>query len=257
MRRNLWSVIIMIRTIRWFIYFWLYQLKLRPALKKADACLESGDLEGHNAILKKHAPKWASDLLLATDCSIRVIGEENIRAGLEMSKTDSVLFVSNHQGNFDIPILISLLPVPTGFVAKDTLERMPMLNRWMKHIGCIFLDRDNARKAAASINQGVRQLKDGHSMVIFPEGTRSRDGQIGEFKAGALKLGTKAAVPIVPIAINGSINMMKKNSWLIQPAKVTVTFLPPIDIETVTTTDTIPLTEDIRSLIEQVVLKAD
>lgn len=240
----------MFRTLRWFIYFWIYQLRLKPALKKADSCLERGDLEGRDEIVRLHAARWASDLLLAADCSIRIVGEENIQKGLDMSPTGSVLFVSNHQGNFDIPILVSLLPAPTGFVAKDALENFPMLSRWMNHIGCIFLDRDNARKAAASINQGVRQLKDGHSMVIFPEGTRSRDGLLGEFKAGALKLATKAGVPIIPISISGSINMMKKDSWLIQPAKVTVTILPPVDADTVTSTDTIPLTDDIRGRIE-------
>jgi 1-acyl-sn-glycerol-3-phosphate acyltransferase len=91
------------------------------------------------------------------------------------------------------------------------------------------MDRNDIRQSITAINQGVQYLKEGYSMVIFPEGTRSGSVEMGEFKAGSFKLATKSGVPIVPIAINGSYNIMGKKSLIVKPAEVSVKILKPIE----------------------------
>lgn len=235
----------MIRTLIWFIYFWIYQLLALPKLKRADQLKAAGDLTALERLVTPEVQHWAGKLLSLAGVKVAIKGLENI------PKDMPVLFVSNHQGNFDIPILLAHLPGAKGFVAKDSIEKMPLVSRWMKHMNCVFMDRENLRQSAAAINEGIRHIKAGTSMVIFPEGTRSLDGQLGEFKAGALKLGTKPAAPIVPIAIDGSIDIMPKGSYIIRPQTVNVTVFPPIMPSEYSELDTVALTEQVVKTIEQ------
>lgn len=233
----------MLRTIVWFIYFWIYQGLAYPKLRKLDKLVAEGRIEERNAMVEPEIEKWAQSLLKMAGCQVEVIG-------LEHMLTDRpVLYVSNHQGNFDIPILLGHIPGRKGFIAKDSLEKMPLVNRWMKHIQCVFMNRDNMRQSAAAINEGIKHLKGGTSMVIFPEGTRSHDGNLLEFKPGALKLGTKPAVPIIPLTISGSIHMMPKGSYAIKPSKVKVFIHPAIMPEAYGEQDTVELTDKIKAII--------
>lgn len=235
----------MIRTLIWFIYFWIYQLMALPKLRRADRLKEAGELDQHKALVTPEVQRWASQLLKLAGVQVEIQGLEHI------PKEGPVLYVSNHQGNFDIPILLAHIPGAKGFVAKDSIEKLPLVSRWMKHMNCVFMDRDNLRQSAAAINEGIRYIKAGTSMVIFPEGTRSLDGKLGEFKAGALKLGTKPAVPVVPIAIDGSIAIMPKGSYLIKPQKVRVTVFPAILPEDYASIDTVLLTEEVVKRIQE------
>lgn len=235
----------MIRTLIWFIYFWIYQLLAWPKLKKADKLKAAGELDALHALVTPEVQRWASKLLKLAGVKVEISGLEHIPADRP------VLYVSNHQGNFDIPILLAHIPGAKGFVAKDSIEKLPLVSKWMKHMNCVFMDRDNLRQSAAAINEGIRHIKAGTSMVIFPEGTRSLDGKLGEFKAGALKLGTKPAAPIIPIAINGSIDIMPKGSYFIKPQTVQVTVFPAINPEAYAGVDTVELTEQVVAIIQQ------
>lgn len=233
----------MFRTLIWFIYFWLYQLGAYPKLRKADWYMAQEKIAERDAMVSPEIEKWSLSLLKLAGCEVEVIGRENLIA------SQPVLYVSNHQGNFDIPILLGHLPGMKGFVAKDSIEKMPLVNRWMKHIHCVFMNRENLRQSAAAINEGIRNIKAGYSMVIFPEGTRSKDGNLLEFKPGAFKLGTKPAAPIVPVTISGSIHMMPKGSIAIRPSKVKVTIHPAIMPETYAGQDTVDLSEQVKAII--------
>ena len=112
--------------------------------------------------------------------------------------------------------------------AKIELAKLPFINRWMEHLHCVFMDRSDVRQSLKVINQAADYLKQGYSMVIFPEGTRSKGDTLGEFKPGSLKLATKAGVPIVPITIQGSYKIMEQNKFQIKPAKVKITIHKPI-----------------------------
>ncbi|AFS79651.1 1-acyl-sn-glycerol-3-phosphate acyltransferase PlsC [Gottschalkia acidurici 9a] len=235
----------MIRTIIWFIYFWVSLILLTPSLLKVKSLEESGKIEDKDKLVYKKVRNWAISLIKLSGCEVKVIGEENI------PKEGNVLFVSNHQGNFDIPILLGYIEKSKGFVAKKELEKLPMVNKWMKAINCVFMDRTNPRESIKAIKDGIEILKRGYSLVIFPEGTRSKDGSLGEFKPGGLKLATKSEVPIVPVTIKGSNKIMEKGSLIIKPAKVEVIISPVVQVDNQSKNDTKELTETVRNIISE------
>jgi len=213
----------MFRTIIWFIYFWLYLIMVLPAYFKANRLFKEGKLEERDVLVSSMASKWARDLLRLAGAKVKVIGAENVPLN------DAVLFVSNHQGNFDIPILLGFINKPKAFIAKIEMLKMPIIRTWMKQMNCVFLDRHNLRQSLRVMNEAAENLKKGYSMVIFPEGTRSKGKQMGEFKAGSLKIAAKANVPIVPVAIKGSFKLMEQNGFIIKPAEVEVIISEPIE----------------------------
>ncbi|MBQ7915891.1 MAG: 1-acyl-sn-glycerol-3-phosphate acyltransferase [Firmicutes bacterium] len=144
--------------------------------------------------------------------------------GLENIPEDrAVFFVSNHQSYFDIPIIIEVMDRATGFIAKDSLGKAPLLSTWMRHIGCLFMDREDIKQSVQVIRQAGEQLKMGLNMVIFPEGTRSKGGDPHEFKKGSLKPAFIAGAPVVPICIQGAYKIFEANpGFCVKPAEVHV-----------------------------------
>jgi len=130
---------------------------------------------------------------------VELSGEENL------PETNDICFVANHQGMFDIPLVLGFIAKPSGFIAKQELYKIPVLSWWMREIPCVFIDRGSARKAMESFKTSAAVIQSGHPQVIFPEGTRSRGDQMGEFHLGSLKLAYIANATIVPLAI--------KNTW--------------------------------------------
>ncbi len=234
----------MIRTVIWFIYFWIKLIMLIPSRLKVKQFISMERIEEKDQLADKVVKNWAGGLLKLSGCRVEVIGEEHI------PKDRNVLFVSNHQGNFDIPVLMKCLEKPKGFIAKKEMENFPLISSWMKDINCVFMDRDNPRESIKAIKEGTEILKQGYSMVLFPEGTRSKDGNLGEFKAGGLRLATKSKTDIIPLTINGTKNIMKKGSWIIRPSKVEIIVSPLIITEDYDG-DTNKLTEDIKEIIEK------
>lgn len=151
--------------------------------------------------------------------------------GIENIPTDRpVLFVSNHSSQFDIPLLIKYVDFPVGFIAKKELASIPLLQHWMTLQGSLFLDRKHPRKALATILEGIELMKGGHSMVIFPQGTRSPEGEFLKFKQGSLKLAEKSGALIVPVTVFGTSKLFEDNhAWKLTPAPVRVTYHPPLD----------------------------
>lgn len=173
-------------------------------------------------------PHWfGAGMIKTTGSKVTVIGRENI-------PTDrAVLFVGNHQSNFDIPLLMGELGIPHGYIAKVELENIPVISQWMKAMRCVFMDREDRRQSLQSIKNGIEILKNGQSLVVFPEGTRSKGQGMTEFKAGSLTLATKSGVPIVPITIDGSYKIYESNNNKVTPANVTLTISKPIYMEDV------------------------
>lgn len=235
----------MFRTIFWFIYFWLYLLTIQPSLLKVNRLAKMEKTAEHDQLTNQTAMKWARALVNFAGVTVGTTGEEKI-------PTDgAVLFVSNHQGNFDIPLLLGYIEKPKGFIAKVELLKLPMIRTWMTHLKCVFMDRSDARQSLKVINQAADHLKEGYSMVIFPEGTRSKGEILGEFKPGSLKLALKAKVPIVPVTIRGSYKIMEQNGFLIKPAHVEITIHDPIPTAEITKEDAKELPERVRKIIEQ------
>ncbi|QAT42089.1 lysophospholipid acyltransferase family protein [Aminipila luticellarii] len=209
------------RTIIWFIYFWLYLIMIYPKQRYFEKRKKAGfnDLEGINQVVQD----WAARLLRMAGVTCTVKGLENI------PKDQPVLFTSNHQGYFDIPLMITRLDKTNPLVAKNSIEKIPFISNWMKLFDCLFLDRENARQSVRVFGEAENLIRQGRSVIIFPEGTRSRKDEAGEFKEGAFKIALKTGVPIVPVAIDGSYRAMEANGMWIHPADVRITVLPPID----------------------------
>ena len=212
----------MFRTLIWFVYFWLYLLSVLPLwirlkhLAKQERETEVDDL------LFAEARKWARALLNLAGARVFLTGAEHVPA------SGSVLFVCNHQGYFDIPVLLGYVEKPLAFIAKVEARKIPFINSWMTMMKCVFMKRESLRQSHEAIQEGCRVLKTGRSLVIFPEGTRSKNGELGSFKPGSLKLALKAQVPIVPITINGTYKLLERQGFLIRPAEVSLHIGAPI-----------------------------
>ncbi len=174
------------------------------------------------SILQGIAKFWAKIVILSTGSKVTVTGKENLPS------SGNICFVSNHQGLFDIPLILGFSGIHTGFVAKRELFKIPVLSQWMKEIPCTFIDRRNPRKAIQTFQKSAELIKKGNPMVIFPEGTRSRSDKIGDFHLGSLKLPVMAEATIVPLAIKGSWQIYEKNKK-IRPATVYLKILPTIE----------------------------
>lgn len=138
------------------------------------------------------------------------------------------LIVANHQSIMDIPLILGF--IETGaFIAKKELSRIPGVNWYVEYLGGLFVDRGNPRQTAIVLKEAIKRLKEGTCFIIFPEGTRSKDGNIQEFKPGSLILAKKAEVKILPVSIWGTYNLIPKGRILFRPGKVHVLIHPLVD----------------------------
>ncbi|PYZ92457.1 1-acyl-sn-glycerol-3-phosphate acyltransferase [Salipaludibacillus keqinensis] len=214
----------MLRTAIWFIYFFIYLIVISPGLIKAKRLKDQGKMEEFHAYIRTKYQNWARRLVKLAGGRVHIKGQELI------PKDEPVLIVSNHQGNFDIPILLGYLDLKIGFISKKEVKKIPMIGKWMEYMGCVFMDRKDRRQAVKSIIEGADKLQNGYNLVVFPEGTRSKGGPVASFKKGTFKLATKSNVTILPVTIEGSYNMMEANKNKITPADVYVTISEPIRI---------------------------
>ena len=167
---------------------------------------------------------WAKFILWASGIKVDVTGISNL------DPSRPCLFICNHQSNFDIPVLFAALPAQFRWIAKAELFKIPLFGSAMRGAGYISIERKNRKSAIKSIDAAAEKIKSGVSVMIFPEGTRSPDGSIGEFKKGGFILAMNAEVPIVPIVINGTWPIMPKDSLKITPGNVCLSILKSIDV---------------------------
>jgi 1-acyl-sn-glycerol-3-phosphate acyltransferase len=159
--------------------------------------------------------------------------------------------VSNHQSLADIP-LISNLPWEMKWVAKEELFRLPVIGWMMKLAGDLSVDRSSARSGALMMRKAMQVLAEGCPVIFFPEGTRSRDGEVGKFTDGAFHLAIKAGVPVLPLAIEGSGDCLPKSSWVFgKPADIRLKVFGPVSTAGRATSDAAALREEVRGVIVQ------
>ena len=186
------------RTLHIVCYLGGFFLKTIPARKKLRKLAETDPQESF---------RLAHDCLAVPVSHVfDLTGSTLTVKGLENIPEETCLFAGNHLSYLDIIVLEKVLPEgkKAGFIAKDSLKKIPGLSAWMELIRCIFLNRSDAKEGLKSILKGADYLKEGYNMVIFPEGTRCKEGQLGEFKPASLKMAQKAKVPVVPFAITGT-----------------------------------------------------
>ena len=234
----------MLRLIACFLYMGGYLVYTIPRLSRINRLPKNLDPNVKKQLIHKTPKNWAKTFMALTGSQVEVEGLHHIPEG-------PVLFASNHEGNFDIPVLIGAIGKPFGFISKIEVKKVPVLSSWMEAIDCVFIDRNNREKAAGSIISGVELLKRGNSLVIFPEGTRSKGGPVGLFKAGGFRLAKDSGVPIVPVSIQGTADVFEKNGRLIKPAKIKVIISPPVYSRQYKDKELISLAEEIRDTIIQ------
>ena len=195
-------------------------------------------------MIYKIGQNWARIIIWVTGCTMDIVGLENI------PPKGGVCFVSNHAGIFDIIIALAYAGRPFGFIAKKELLYVPFIDIWIYMLGGLFIDRKNIRKAKRTIDLGIHKLQKGSSMLIFPEGTRSKGQGLLPFRSGAIKLATNSLAPIVPIAITGSYEVFEKD-YRVHGVPVRVVFCPIINTSEMSGEDRRHLLPDqVRSVIE-------
>ncbi|MBI1746681.1 MAG: 1-acyl-sn-glycerol-3-phosphate acyltransferase [Acidobacteria bacterium] len=186
---------------------------------------------------------WARGLLALGGIRVRVHGLERISSGR------SYVFVANHQSYSDIWSLLAVLPLEFCFVAKESLFHWPFIGWHLRRSGMISIDRRGMKETYRALLAAAEKIRQGTSVVIFAEGTRSIAGEIGPFKRGSLLVAIKAGVPIVPIAINGSRACLPKGSCLIRAGVIDMVIVDPISVADNGRADERQLTEMVRGAI--------
>ena len=158
----------------------------------------------------------------AVGVKIRVKGIQRIPEGV-------CLFAANHTSSADAPAIVGAIPRRIAVLLKASLFRWPIVGQAFQSVHFIPVNRSNRESAIASVEKASEAMKAGQSFLIYPEGTRSRDGRLQEFKKGAVVMAIKAGVPIVPMVCSGAHRVMGKRSLAIHPGEILVEFLPPID----------------------------
>jgi len=189
------------------------------------------------------ARAWAKSILIAGRIKVKVKGLSKI------DPTTSCIYMCNHQGNFDIPVLLAYLKVRFRWLAKAELFRIPLFGFAMKRAGHISIDRKDRQAAITSLKETAKTIRGGVSVIIFPEGTRSPDGNISSFKKGGFILAIDSGVPIVPVVLHGTRSIMPKKQLRIVPGTVVVEILEPIDISGYTRKNKEALMDRIRNII--------
>jgi 1-acyl-sn-glycerol-3-phosphate acyltransferase len=186
---------------------------------------------------------WSKLLVWGSGCSFKVEGKENLVPGTPY------VFASNHTSALDIPFLQAVLPSNFRWLAKKELFGIFLFGKAMASMGYISVDRSNRRKAMQSVENAAARIKSGASVLIFPEGTRSKDGSLGEFKSAGLSLAIKAQAQVVPVAISGLNAVCPPESLTIDPGPVILRFGCPISTSGLVMKDRGDLTGQVRQSI--------
>jgi 1-acyl-sn-glycerol-3-phosphate acyltransferase len=193
----------------------LYTIVLGTASLVASVFDRRGDF-GHVC-----ARAWSWLILKTTGVTVQVTGLERL------DPSRSYIFAANHQSIYDIPILFASLPFQLRIIAKASLGKIPFMGWHLQRTGHVLVDR--SKPGAGIMKKMARLVRARHSLIVFPEGTRSTDGVVGQFKGGSFLIALDAGLPVVPISIEGSRHVMFRGRLMVCPGRVTVTVHDPIE----------------------------
>ena len=195
------------------------------------------------------ARAWSRWILGTTGVRVDARGLDHVDGG------QSYIFVSNHQSIYDIPVLFASVPAQLRILAKASLGRFPVLGWHLRWTGHLLVDRAHA--GAATLAQVGRMIRRGDSLIVFPEGTRSRDGRVGAFKRGLFFLAIEAGAAVVPVAVGGTRHVMLKGRLMTCPGDVALVVHEPIRTDGLTRADATRLAEQVRGVITSTVAAMD
>lgn len=219
----------MARTLFWVTWLFFYMLFRVPVYLRVKSLKKQGRQQEAETIIAAHVDGWVSKLFRHIRVNLIVEGRENLP-----EEGETVVFVSNHQSFLDIPTFLYALDKPHALVAKKELTKAPFIYQWMKALDCIFVERSDIRAAAAAMRDAEELLGRGQSLVVCPEGTRSKTGEVGEFKAGAMRMALRSGDRIVPLCIEGSGRVLEENGYRLRPGDMYFKILPPVETKGLT-----------------------
>lgn len=191
----------------------------------------------------RHAVVWARMALWLAGTTVEVEGAEKVPLH------EPVIFMSNHQSNFDILALFCAIPRQFAWIAKEELFRIPIFGHSMGRAGYVPLDRGDGRRALKSMEKAAAMIRSGKSVVIFPEGTRTTDGSLLPFKRGGFLVAGKAGVPIVPVTVTGSLAINPPKRMELHRGRIRVRFSDAIPVPGAAGTNRDGLMEQVRQQI--------
>jgi 1-acyl-sn-glycerol-3-phosphate acyltransferase len=194
-------------------------------------------------VVHRYARLWGKTALLANRVKVKIEGMEHLNG------KGPYIFMSNHQGSYDIFALLGHLPYQFKWLAKKELFSIPFFGWTMAAAGYIRIDREGTRETVEAMNDAAQKIRDGMSVVIFPEGSRSPDGSIQPFKKGGFTLAIKSGVPIVPIAISGSRDIMPKDKLTAASGEIRIRMDHPIKTENFSVKDRESLMKRVKETI--------
>ncbi|MGZ3495485.1 MAG: lysophospholipid acyltransferase family protein, partial [Thermodesulfobacteriota bacterium] len=190
-----------------------------------------------------YARLWGKTALLANRVKVKIEGTEHLNG------EGPYIFMSNHQSYYDVFALLGHLPYQFKWLVKKELFSIPFLGWTMAAVGYISVDRGGTRDTVEAMNEAAQKIRDGMSVTIFPEGSRSPDGSIQPFKKGGFTLAIKSKVPIVPIAIDGSRDIMPKDKFTVTSGEIRILMDRPIETESYSLKDREGLMKRVRETI--------
>lgn len=187
---------------------------------------------------------WSRFILVLFGITVITKGKENV------DPSQHYIYISNHASAFDIPATVNGIPDDIRFVLKKELTRIPLWGWALKYGHYISIDRGKARDALKSLEEAAERMRNGASVILFAEGTRTSDGKLQPFKRGAFTLAVKAGIPIIPVTINNTFRIMRKDSWQITPSDIELVLSKPVPTLGISGRDGEQrLMEDVRSAI--------
>lgn len=206
------------------LYLWLVfaPAMMLVTLVLGTLCLATAPFIGPRRAGRFYAVPWSRTGLALSGVSVTVAGGENVRPG------QSYVVVANHLSQVDIWVLYGYLGMDIRWVAKQEVRRIPVVGIACVTLGHVFIDRSHPDRAKASLNAAKDKIRDGTSIIFFPEGTRSRNGHLGTFKKGAFKLAVDLDLPILPVSLEGTRSILPPGSLRLTPGTVTLNIMPSL-----------------------------
>ena len=227
------------------LYTWITAL---ARYKNGRATDPKGIKEGQ-AKNYKMLQQLSRGILKIVGADLHIEGQENLL------NQGTCVYMGSHKSSLDIPIMIMLINEPVVFIGKAELMKVPFIGTWIAAVGGLPMERENIRQSLQVILEAIGELESGYSVGIFPEGTRAKGREMGDFKAGSFKLATKANVPIIPIAMQDTFKLFEEKGR-IRPAKIHVKIGEAIDIPNLTKEKKQSIVKDTESYMKELLDQA-
>jgi len=197
-------------------------------------------------VLVRMGHEYSRLIMTLSKSTLKTEGEEILRS---LPEGRRIFIVSNHESYLDIPCVLLMSPYPVGFIAKRELGRIPLLGYWIKKTGGVLFNRADMRSARETLESTVSSQSFDRAVLIFPEGTRNREGTVAPFKAGSIRIAIESDAVIVPVAMSGARKRLEGNGWIVKRGDIKMRFLKPIDTRSVDFSNKGRFAEELRNLI--------